>query len=167
MPYGGSHGEGATRFYWTLTPCSNKNVLVILDQFTKSVECIALPSQTAEVTATAAVNDFFSCFGCHLQIFTDKGRYFESFSVLSSSSFRFRRLARWPGGEVHRTLMTAVQYVNKAITAGMNTWRKLPELCGRPIYLLGFTTNKLMQLTSSTLPQFGGLPGRGGLRGGP
>ena len=35
----------------------NENVLVIVDQFTKWVECIPLPSQTAEITATAAVNE--------------------------------------------------------------------------------------------------------------
>ena len=51
---------------------------MMVDQLTKFVECIALPSQTAVVTATAAVNDVFSCFGCHFQIFTDQGRYFES-----------------------------------------------------------------------------------------
>ena len=36
---------------------------MIVDQFTKCVECIPLPSLTAEVTATAAVNYFFFCFG--------------------------------------------------------------------------------------------------------
>lgn len=37
-----------------------------------------LPSQTAEVTARAAINDFFSRFGYPFEIFTDKGRNFES-----------------------------------------------------------------------------------------
>ena len=35
----------------------NEYVLVMVDQFTKWVECIPLPSQTAEITATAAVNE--------------------------------------------------------------------------------------------------------------
>ena len=39
----------------------NTNILVMVDQFTKWVECIALPSQTAEVTARAAVNEVFLC----------------------------------------------------------------------------------------------------------
>ena len=37
----------------------NTNILVVMDQFTKWMECIALPSQTAEVTARAAVNEVF------------------------------------------------------------------------------------------------------------
>lgn len=56
----------------------NSNILVMVDQFTKWVECIALPSQTAEVTARAAVNEFFARFGFPFNIFTDQGRNFES-----------------------------------------------------------------------------------------
>ena len=39
------------------TARGNEYVLVMVDQFTKWVECIPLPSQTAEVTATSAVNE--------------------------------------------------------------------------------------------------------------
>ena len=60
------------------TARGNEYVLVMVDQFTKWVECIPLPSQTAEVTATTAVNEFFSRFGCPFQIFKDLGRNFES-----------------------------------------------------------------------------------------
>ncbi|GFO46612.1 gypsy retrotransposon integrase 1-like protein [Plakobranchus ocellatus] len=63
-----SDGEGASRF--------SEYVLMIVDQFTKWVECLPLPSQTVEVTE--AVREFFSRFGCPLQIFTDQGRNFES-----------------------------------------------------------------------------------------
>lgn len=52
-------------------------VLVMVDQFTKWVECILLPSQTAEVTA-AAVNEFFVRFGCPFQIFMYQGRNIEN-----------------------------------------------------------------------------------------
>ena len=60
------------------TARGNEYVLVRVDQFTKWMECIPLPSQTAEGTATAAVNEFFSRFGCPFQIFTDQGRDLES-----------------------------------------------------------------------------------------
>lgn len=40
----------------------NTNILVMVDQFTKWVECKPLISQTAEVTARAAVNEFFCTF---------------------------------------------------------------------------------------------------------
>ena len=39
------------------TERGNEYCLVMVDQFTKWVECIPLPSQTAEITAQATVND--------------------------------------------------------------------------------------------------------------
>ena len=60
------------------TERGNEHVLMVVDQFTKWVECFPLPSQSAEVTAGALVNDFFSRFGCPFEIFSDQGRNFES-----------------------------------------------------------------------------------------
>ena len=60
------------------TPRGNEYVLMMVDQFTKWVECVPLPSQTAGVTAKAAVDGFFARFGYPFQIFTDQGRNFES-----------------------------------------------------------------------------------------
>jgi transposase InsO family protein len=56
----------------------NTNILAMVDQFTKWVECIALPSQRAEVTARATVNQFFARFGYPFNLFTDQGLNFES-----------------------------------------------------------------------------------------
>ena len=50
----------------------------MVDQFTKWVECVPLPSQNAEITAHAAVNEFFSRFWVPFEIFTDQRRNFES-----------------------------------------------------------------------------------------
>jgi hypothetical protein len=58
------------------TERGNEHILMMVDQFTKWVECIPLPSQSAEETAKAAVNQFFSRFGCPFQVFTDQGRNF-------------------------------------------------------------------------------------------
>ena len=65
------------------TDRGNEHILMIVDQFTKWVECLPLPSQTAEVTAQAVMNDF-SRFGYSFQILSDQGRNFESklFSAL-------------------------------------------------------------------------------------
>ena len=60
------------------TPRGNENIFIMVDQFTKWVECIPLPSQTAEVTAKAAVDHFFSRFGYRFHIFSDQRRNFES-----------------------------------------------------------------------------------------
>lgn len=54
------------------------HILMMVDQFTKWVECIPLPSQTAEETAQAAVNEFFSRFGNPFQVYSDQGQNFES-----------------------------------------------------------------------------------------
>ena len=61
-----------------VTKRNNSYILMMVDQFTKWVECIPLPNQTAEVTAQAAVNEFFSRFGFPFQILTDRGTNFES-----------------------------------------------------------------------------------------
>ena len=60
------------------TTQGNAHILVMVDQFSKWLECTPLPTQTAEQTATAAVNEFFSRFGFPFKIFTDQGRNFES-----------------------------------------------------------------------------------------
>ena len=36
----------------------NQHILMMVDQFTKWIECVPLPSQTPEVTAHAAICDF-------------------------------------------------------------------------------------------------------------
>ncbi|GFO02428.1 Pol polyprotein [Plakobranchus ocellatus] len=91
---------------------------MIVDQFTKWVECLPLPSQTAEVTASAAVREFFSRFGCPLQIFTDQGRNFESNlfkSVCESLNINKSRTTPYhpsSNGQVeryNRTLLNAVR----------------------------------------------------------
>lgn len=42
------------------TESGNEYILVMVDTFTKWMECLPFPSQTVEVTAFTAVNDFFS-----------------------------------------------------------------------------------------------------------
>ena len=55
----------------------NQYVLMIVDQFTKWLECFPLPLQSAELTAKAVVDRFISRFGCPLEIHTDQGRNFD------------------------------------------------------------------------------------------
>jgi len=53
------------------TARDNEHCLMMVEQFTKWVECVPLPSQKAEVTATVAVDGFFSRFGYPFQLFSD------------------------------------------------------------------------------------------------
>ena len=73
-------GTGSVDFLGSLlkTPRGNAYILMLVDQFTKWVECIPLPNQTAETTARAAVDCFFMRFGTAIQILSDQGRNFES-----------------------------------------------------------------------------------------
>ena len=61
------------------TPSSkgNQYVLMIVDQFTKWLECFPLPHQTAEEIAKCVVDGFISRFGCPLEIHTDQGKNFD------------------------------------------------------------------------------------------
>lgn len=76
------------------TPRGNSFILMMLDQFTKWVECIPLPSQTTDVTARAAINEFFTRCSYPLQIFTDQVTNFSS--NCSKTSVKCLRLVK-PG----------------------------------------------------------------------
>jgi hypothetical protein len=56
----------------------NAYVLLLVDQFTKWVEAVALSDQTAETVARAAIDCMFSRLGCPLEICTDLGSNFMS-----------------------------------------------------------------------------------------
>ena len=91
---------------------------MMVDQFTKWVECIPLPSQSAEETARAAVNQFFSRVECPFQVFTDKERNFESalframcdlLHIHQSRTAPYRPSANGQVERCNRTLMAAVR----------------------------------------------------------
>ena len=54
----------------------NKLILVLVDQFTKWVECYPIPDQTAEVVCRELITNFISRFGVPQQIHSDQGRNF-------------------------------------------------------------------------------------------
>ena len=60
------------------TPNGNKHMLVVTDAFSKYSEVIALPNQTAEVTANALIQECFSRQGVPSILHSDQGRNFES-----------------------------------------------------------------------------------------
>ncbi len=90
----------------------------MVDQFTKWVECVPLPSQTAEVTAKAAIDQFFARFGYPFELFSDQGRNFESklFAVVCQAlhihktrTTPYRPSANGQVERLNRTLMDAVR----------------------------------------------------------
>jgi transposase InsO family protein len=57
-----------------VTRQKNKYILMVIDQFTKSLECYPIPNQTAETVATVLIDDFIARYGCPLELHTDQGR---------------------------------------------------------------------------------------------
>jgi hypothetical protein len=127
----------------------------MVNQFTKWVKCVLLPSQTAEVTASAAVGHFFARFGCPFQIFTNQGRNFESklfvavCELLKTHKARTTPYRPSANGQVkgyNRMLMDAVRcYIDKA----QDRWDEhLAQIAGGLRSAVnrstGFTANKLM-----------------------
>lgn len=111
-----------------------------------------LPSQTTEVTATAAVNKYFVRFGCPFQIFTDRGRNFESklFTAVCNL-LEMHKVCTTPyrpsaNGQVEPTLMDSFRcYIDKA----QDCWDKyLAQIAGALRSVVnrhsGFTANELM-----------------------
>jgi transposase InsO family protein len=141
----------------------NEYVLVIVDQFTKWVECIPLPSMTAEVTARAVVNEFFSRFGCPFQLHTDQGSNFESklfkavcklLHVHKTRTTGYRAAANGQVERYNLTLMNAVRcYTDKH----QDDWDEyLAQIAGAIRSSVnrhtGFTPNQLMLGREVALP---------------
>ena len=61
-----------------VTPRGNKYILVLTDHFSKYVEVIPVPDQTAETCAARLLNDFIARWCCPLSLLSNQGRNYES-----------------------------------------------------------------------------------------
>ena len=130
------------------TASGNDYILMMVDQFTKLVEIIPLPTQTAEVTARAAVNEFFMRFGCPFQLHS--GILFTAvcdvLHIQKTRTTPYRPSANGQAERFNRTLMDAVRcFINKK----QNQWDLyLPQLAGTIRLSVNrhtwYTPNKLM-----------------------
>ncbi|KAK3084013.1 hypothetical protein FSP39_006719 [Pinctada imbricata] len=138
-----------------MTKNNNSFVLMMVDQFTKWVECVPLPNQTAEVTAQAAVDHFFSRFGIPFQIFTDRGSNFEStlfkqlcerMAIHKARTTAFRPSANDQVERYNSTLMDAVRCFSSRTPKYWDVY--LPQLASALRSAInrstGYTPNMLM-----------------------
>ena len=137
------------------TKQGNENVLMMVDQFTKWVECIPLPTQTAEETARAAVDHFFSRFGFPFQVYSDQGRNFESklfrelCKALQIHKARTTPYRPSSNGQVERYNRTLVDAVRCFIGKKQDQWDVyLQQIAGAlrasVNHQTGFTANRLI-----------------------
>jgi transposase InsO family protein len=61
-----------------ISESKNRYILVVMDNFTKYVECYAIPDQRAETVANKIVFEYFCRFGLPLDLHSDQGKNFQS-----------------------------------------------------------------------------------------
>ena len=138
-----------------VTKRNNSYILMMVDQFTKWVECIPLSTQTADVTAQAAVNEFFTRFGYPFEIFTDQGPNFDSqlfkelcnrMQIYKARTTPYRPSSNGQVERFNRTLMDAVRCFVSKTHAQWDIY--IPQLAGAMRSAInrstGFTPNMLM-----------------------
>ena len=155
------------------TSRGNEHVLMMVDQFTKWVECIPVPNQSAELTARTAVDHFFSRFGMPFQVFSDQGRNFDSnlFSelckVLEIHKTRTTPYRPSSNGQVERYNRTLMDAVRCFIGKSKNKWDLyLQQIAGAlrssVNRMTGYTANKLMLGREVNTPANLMFPQKGG-----
>ena len=137
------------------TPRGNQYVLVVVDQFTKWVECYPLPSQTAERVASTFVTEFVNRLGCPLELHSDQGRNFESHffkrlcDMLEIAKTRTTPYRPSANGQVERMNRTILQILRCFIRGEQTDWDLHLGTVGTAIRATvnrqtGFTPNFLM-----------------------
>ena len=130
----------------------SKYVLGMIDQFTKWLECVPLPDQSAEKIATAAIDEFFCRFGMPLTIHTDQGSNFVGNvfqAVCNLLEIRKTQTTPQSNGQVERYNRTIVEMIRCLKLKSEKDWDVyLPHITSAIRCLenpsTGFTANRLM-----------------------
>ena len=133
----------------------NVYILVMVDQFTKWIECAPLPDQTAESVARAFLLHFVVTFGCPLTVHADQGRNFESdlfkamCTALQIAKTRTTPYHPSSNGQVERYNRTLVQMIRCYIEGKHRRWDQDLPLLAMALHSTenrstGFTPNMMM-----------------------
>ena len=151
-------------------PKSTRNniyVLVIICQFSKWVELVALPNQLAETVANAVIDSTITRFGCPKQIFTDRGTNFCSslfcelcrrLGIDKKQTTAYRPSANGQAERMNRVLGQALRSILLATARkDQREWDDKLQLIAGAIRCTvnrstGFTPNKLMLGREVTQP---------------
>ncbi|VDI11720.1 Hypothetical predicted protein [Mytilus galloprovincialis] len=120
-----------------VTQQNNKYVLVIIDQFTKWLECCPLPNQNAEVVAKALMDSTISRFGCPMELHTDQGKNVDGrvirqlCDLLEVSKTRTSAYHPASNGQVERYNRIITQLIRCFLKKNQNRWDiHLQQLAG-------------------------------------
>ena len=139
------------------TPSEQGNVyiLVMIDQFTKWIECVALPDAKAERVAQEFLIHFVVTFGCPLEVHTDQGSNFNSnlfrsfcdlFDIVKTRTTPYHPSSN---GQVERVNRTLLQMIRCYIEGRVRQWDKDLSLLVMALHATenrstGFTPNMMM-----------------------
>ena len=137
------------------TPRGNSIILMLIDQFTKWVECYPLPDQSAELIAKTLVVELFSRFGLPLEIHTDQGSNFVGnlFTtlclLLQVTKTRTTSYRPCSNGQIESMNHQLLQMIQCLCERNIKDWDiYLPQIAGAMRATVsrstGFTANKLM-----------------------
>ena len=141
----------------------NQCVLMIVDQFTKWLECFPLPHQNAEETARCMVDGFISRLGCPVEIHTDQGKNFDGtlfatvFDFLQITKTRTTPYRPCSNGQVERYNRALLQLILCFLKSNQKSWDEhLQQLAGAIRSTInrhtGFTPNMMMLDREVMLP---------------
>ena len=137
------------------TPHGNTVILMLIDQFTKWIECFPLSDQSAELVAKTIVDEFFTRMGTPLEIHSDKGSNFVSnlFStlcvLLQITKTRTTSYRPCSNGQIERMNHHVLQMIRCLRDKNIRYWDSyLPHIAGAIRATVsrstGFTPKKMM-----------------------
>ena len=140
---------------FTISACGNKYILMMVDQFTKWVECAAIPEQSAETVAVKFISHFVSPLGFPTEIHTDQGRNFdgqlfrafcERFDIAKTRTTPYHPSSN---GQVERYNRVLLPMIRSYIEGKQRYWDKDLALLVIALHSTvhrqtGFTPNRLM-----------------------
>ena len=146
-----------------LTPRKNKYIFVVGDYFTRWVEAIPVPDETAETLARALVHHYIAKFGVPLSLHSDQGRSFESklwtelHNILGITKTRTTPYRPQSDGFIERFNRTLGHMLRAAIAENRQDWDDLVPILSMAYRAsvnetTGFTPNMLMLGREVLLP---------------
>ncbi len=141
----------------------NRYILMIVDQFTKWLTCVALPDQSAESISNAFFDNFVCILGVPTEIHTDQGRNFDGkvfqsiCDLLQIDKTRTTPYRPRSNGQVERYNRTVLQFIRCFLERKQTEWDKYLPSLGMSLRATvnrstGYTPNFLMFGCEVNLP---------------